>query len=148
MSESSAPADPRNAVQVKRALVDAGFEVFRTRGDDIVLAERPRENLIMDSGVRLRVADPLEVRVVFRVQKADFPNEDDVRLFERVRILATSSLPAGFSEQATSLMRVADPGDPERTLDVFYEVTYAKIAAELSQAILEVKFALGLEKRA
>jgi hypothetical protein len=148
MSEPSVPADTRSPAQVKRALVDAGFEVFRTRNDEIVLAERPRENLIMDSGVRLRMGDPLEVRVVFRVQKADFPNEDDAHLFERVRILATSSLGAGFAEQGSTVSRVPDPGEPERTLDTFYEVTYGKSAATLSDAVLEVRLALGLEKRA
>ena len=84
MSESL----PHNAARMKRALIEAGFEVFRTRNEEIVLAERPRENLIMDSGVRLRLAASLEVRVVLRAQKADFPNEEEGRIFERVRKLA------------------------------------------------------------
>ena len=49
--------------QLKKALVSAGFQVFRTLGEEIVLAERVRENLIMDSGVRLRASEPLEVRI-------------------------------------------------------------------------------------
>ncbi len=139
---------PYSPASVKKALVEAGFEVFRTRSEEIVLAERPRENLIMDSGVRLRVADALEVRVVLRVQKADFPNDDESRLFERVRALAADAVGAGFAEVATSVTRVADPGDTERTLDTFYEITYAKPAVALTEALADLKFALGLEKRA
>jgi hypothetical protein len=144
MSESL----PHNASRIKRALIEAGFEVFRTRNEEIVLAERPRENLIMDSGVRLRLAASLEVRVVLRAQKADFPNEEEGRLFERVRALAHQVLAAGFAEVGTSVTRVADPGDAERTLDTFYEITYAKPAAALPDAVAELKFALSLEKRA
>jgi hypothetical protein len=147
MSESPSHNAPRNASLVKRALVDAGFEVFRVRGEEILLAERPRENLIMDSGVRLCVADPLEVRVVLRAQKADFPNEDETHLFERVRHLA-AALPVGFAEIGTSVTRVADPGDTDRTLDTFYEITYAKSTAALPDALLELRLALVCEKRA
>jgi hypothetical protein len=43
---------------------------------------------------------------------------------------------------------VTDPGDAERTLDTFYEITYAKAAAALSDALAELKFAMALEKRA
>jgi hypothetical protein len=143
MSESA----PYSTARVKKALVEAGFEVFRTRSEEIVLAERPRENLIMDSGVRLRLASSLEVRVVLRAQKADFPNEEEGRLFERVRTLGGHVLAAGFAEVGTSVTPVPDPGDAERTLDTFYEITYAKPAAALSDALVELKFALGLEKR-
>jgi hypothetical protein len=143
MSES-----PHNAASIKRALIEAGFEVFRTRSEEVVLAERPRENLIMDSGVRVRVTDTLEVRVVLRVQKADFPNDDEARLFERVRALGGHAIAAGFAEVSTSVTRVADPGDTERTLDTFYEITFAKSALGLPEALAEVKFALTLEKRA
>ncbi len=141
------PESPHNAAKIKKALVEAGFEVFRTRGEEIVLAERPRENLIMDSGVRLRLGETLEVRVVLRAQKADFPNEDENRLFERVRTLGGHAVAAGFSEVGTSVTPVPDPGDAGRTLDTFYEITYAKPAAALSDALVELKFALGLEKR-
>ena len=145
MSESL----PHNASRIKKALVEAGFEVFRTRNEEIVLAERPRENLIMDSGVRLRLAAELEVRVVLRAQKADFPNEEEARIFERVRKLADDHvLAAGFAEVSTSVTKVTDPGDAERTLDIFYEITYAKAAAALSDALAELKFAMALEKRA
>jgi hypothetical protein len=144
MSEST----PHNAASIKRALVEAGFEVFRTRSEEIVLAERPRENLIMDSGVRLRVATTLEVRVVLRAQKADFPSEEEPRLFERVRRHACNAIDAGFVEVGTSVARVADPGDADRTLDTFYEITYAKPTQALPEALAELKFALALEKRA
>lgn len=144
MSESL----PHNAARIKKALIEAGFEVFRTRSEEIVLAERPRENLIMDSGVRLRLASALEVRVVLRAQKADFPNEEEARLFDRVRKLAERVMAAGFAEVTTAVTRVADPGDPERTLDTFYEITYAKSASALPDALAELKFAMALEKRA
>ena len=46
------------------------------------------------------------------------------------------------------MTRVSDPGDAERTLDTFFEITYAKPAAALEDAVSELKFALSLEKRA
>ena len=142
-------ADPTsNTTHIKKALVEAGFEVFRTRGEEIVLAERPRENLIMDSGVRLRLGESYEVRIVLRAQKADFPNEDELHLFDRVRKLAEPALSDGFAEVSTAVTRVADPGDAERTLDTFYEITYSKQAGALDDALTELRFALGLEKRA
>jgi hypothetical protein len=144
MSESP----PFTASRIKRALIEAGFEVFRTRSEEIVLAERPRENLIMDSGVRLRLTASLEVRIVLRAQKADFPNEEEPRLFDRVRKLAEQATATGFAEVGTSITRVADPGDEERTLDTFYEITYAKSVPALPEALAELKFAMALEKRA
>jgi len=142
------PDPPNTATRMKKVLVDAGFEVFRTRGDEIVLAERPRENLIMDSGVRLRVAEPFEVRIVLRAQKADYPNEDESHLFARVRQLAQGAVSGGFAELSTAVTKVADPGDHERTLDTFYEITFQKQVPVLDDALTELKFAMGLEKRA
>jgi hypothetical protein len=143
------PESPsHNTASIKNALVSAGFEVFRSRGEEIVLAERPRENLIMDSGVRLRVGDALEVRIVLRAQKADFPNEDEAHLFERVRRLAAPALSDGFAEVATAVTPVKDPSDEERTLDTFYEITYAKRTSALNDALAELKFALSMEKKA
>jgi hypothetical protein len=148
MSESPSVSPPSTASFLKRALIDAGFEVFRTRGDEIVLAERPRENLIMDSGVRLVAREPLEVHVVLRAQKADFPNEDDAHLFGRVRTLAAAVVAHGFSEKGTALSRVQDPGDPSRILDVFYEITFSKAAPALEDALDTLRFAVAVEKRA
>jgi hypothetical protein len=102
----------------------------------------------MDSGVRLRASAPLQVRLIFRAQKADFPNEDDAHLWERVRAIATSALSHGFAEIETTASKVADPGDAERTLDTFYEILYTKDAASLDEALATIKFAMTLEKRA
>jgi hypothetical protein len=139
---------PLTPPQLKKALIEAGFEVFRTRGDEVVLAERPRENLIMDSGVRLKAGSPLQIRVVMRAQKADYPNDDEPRLFERVRDLAANALKEGFVEVDATVSKVTDPGDASRTLDTFYEIVFAKEAGTLDVAVTGLKFALGLEKRA
>jgi hypothetical protein len=136
------------AQQLKKTLVEAGLEVFRARGDEVVLAERPRENLIMDSGVRLRATSPLEVRVVLRAQKAEFPNEDEAHIFARVRALGAAVTAEGFVEIETSISPVIDPGDASHTLDTFYEVFYSKPAADLDAAVASVRAALAFEKRA
>jgi hypothetical protein len=133
---------------LKKALTQAGFSVFRTQGSEIIVAERVRENLIMDSGVRLRAGSPLAVRVVFRAQRGDFMGEDDAHIFERVSRLAEPARAGGFTEVERNVAPVVDPGDSGRTLDTFYEITLAKDAADLDKAMDEVRFALGLDKMA
>ncbi len=44
--------------ELKKAIQQAGLEVYRTRGNEVHLAERPRENLIMDAGVSVLLATP------------------------------------------------------------------------------------------
>jgi len=132
--------------QLKRALVDAGFIVFRTLADEVVVAERVRENLIMDSGVRLRNAPTLEVRVLLRIQRGNFPGEDDTKLFARVRARAAPALASGFREVSHQTSHVTDPGDSTRMLDTFYEVLLGREAADLETALEGVRFAFTLDR--
>jgi hypothetical protein len=134
--------------QLKKALVSAGFQVFRTLGDEIVLAERVRENLIMDSGVRLRVSEPLQVKVIFRAQRGHFPGEDDDRLFARAHELADHARANGFNEVSRAASPVLDPSDKEHTLDTFFEVTLTKDADSLDSAVDGLRFVLSLERMA
>jgi hypothetical protein len=131
---------------LKKALVTAGFEVFRTTPEEVILAERVRENLILDSGVRLRAGTPLEVRVVLRAHRVDFPTEDEPAIFERVRKLAEPALAAGFAEVTSHVSRVTDPADGSRTLDTFYEIVFSRDADGLEAAVQSIKFAMSLEK--
>jgi hypothetical protein len=134
--------------ELKKALAQAGFLVFRTVGDDIILAERVRENLIMDSGVRLRASSPFEVRIVLRAQRGDFQNEEEASLFDRVSHLAEPARAAGFVEVERNIAPVIDPGDASRTLDTFYEITLSKEADSLERAVEGLHFAMTLEKMA
>ena len=132
--------------QLKKALVSAGFQVFRTLGEEIVLAERVRENLIMDSGVRLRASEPLEVRVTFRAQRGHFPGEDDDHLFARARGLTAPAHDNGFVEVSCTASPVLDPSDAEHTLDTFFEVVLSKQASTFDLAVEILNFALSLER--
>ena len=134
--------------QLKKALVASGFEVFRTLPTEVVLAERVRENLILDSGVRIAPLDGggLQVRLVLRAQKADFPNDDESALFDRVRKLAEPAVAKGFAETSTGVRAVSDPGDASRTIDTFYEVFLSQDVASVEDAVPVLKLALSLEK--
>jgi hypothetical protein len=134
--------------QLKKALVSAGFQVFRTLGDEIVLAERVRENLIMDSGVRLKATEPLQVKVIFRAQRGHFPGEDDDHLFARAQRLSEHARAGGFRELSRAASAVTDPSDSEHTLDTFFEVVLTKDADSLESAVDGLRFALSLERMA
>lgn len=134
--------------ELKKALQRAGFEVYRTRGDDVQLAERPRENLIMDAGISVATGDPLRVRFVVRAQRADFQGEDDAKLFDRARAMASAGVERGYLELTTSVRSMLDPGDPQHVLDTWFEVVFEKGSATLDEALDEVRFALTVEKAA
>lgn len=141
MPSMPTPAD------IKKALVANGLEVYQTRGDVVHVAERVRENLIMDSGVRVHATD---VRVVFVVKsaKTDFPSEPEERLFERARALAEPAVGRGYHEVDAMVTRVLDPGDSGRTLDTVCEVLFETAVGDVERAMDEVRFALALDKSA
>jgi hypothetical protein len=130
---------------IKRALRQAGFEVYRTEGTIVHIADRVRENLIMDSGIR--VDGGRDVVVVYvRAQKRDFPGENEDELFGRARGLAEPALAQGYREARTFMTELLDPGNPERILDLWYQVQLEKAVESLAVAIDEVRFAHTLVK--
>lgn len=134
--------------QLKKVLVASGFEVFRTLPEEVVLAERVRENLILDSGVRVAPLGDgtFQVRVVLRAQRNDFPTDDEPALFARARTLAEPAVARGFAEVSTAVTAVTDPVDASRTLDTFYEIVLAHAVASVEDAVPVLQFALSLEK--
>ncbi len=132
---------------IKKALREAGVEVYRTRDDVVYIAERVRENLLMDSGVFVG-AQPPRVGFVVRAQRTDFPGVPDEQLFERARGLGEPSLARGYREVGAQLREVRDPGDGERTIDTWCEVQFEKPVDSIDAAVGEVRFALTLERAA
>jgi hypothetical protein len=137
---------PVTPAEIKKALVVAGFELYRTRGNEVQVADRVRDNLIMDSGVSIRSQDSLVVRVVVRAQRSDFPADGTASLFDRARSLAAAAVARGYVEAGSLASPMQDPADPERTLDTWYEVAYEKAVSSLDEAMVEVGFALKFEK--
>src|SRR4051794_5238970 len=117
---------PVTPADIKKALVAAGFELYRTRGNEVQIADRVRDNLIMDSGVSVRAQDSLSVKVVVRAQRSDFPADGTASLFDRARELAAAAVARGYVESGSLTSPMPDPADPERTLDTWYEVYFEK----------------------
>ena len=132
--------------ELKKALVANGFEVYRTIGDLVIVAERVRDNLIMDSNVAAGAGNSLSVRFVVRAQGNDFPSESETQLFARARQLATACDGRGYREVDTTVVPIRDPGDPTRTLDTWYEVAFVKKVPSLDDLFAELGYALSLEK--
>jgi hypothetical protein len=135
------------SLEIKKALKDAGLEVYRTKGDVVHLAERVRENLLMDAGIFICAAGP-RVGFVVRAQRNDFPHEGEDGLFARARSMAAPALDRGYLEVVAEVRKVFDPGDGQRTLDTWCEVSFEKPVDDLASAVDEARFALSIEKAA
>jgi len=139
---------PPTPSELKKLLLAEGFEVYRTLGDQIVLADRVRDNLIMDSGVAARLGDSPCVRFIVRAQGGDFPNDSTAAIFDRARQLAHDALGRGYREVSANSVEVRDPGDDSQTLDVWHEVAFEKVLANDGELVAELRYALSLEKTA
>lgn len=133
--------------KVKDQLASAGIEVYRTRPNEIHVAERVRLH-IMDSGIRITVGDELKVSFTARTQRSDYPADaSEAELFARVRdTIGRGALERGYLETWSATTPVKDPVDEQRVLDVWHEITYSKTAESSEGAIDEVRWALGLER--
>jgi hypothetical protein len=140
---------PPTPAELKKALTAEGFEIYRTTGDRILLADRVRDNLIMDSGVSVRPdGGGYLVACIVRLQKSDFPSETDEQLFGRARRLGDSAVARGYTEVSTNAVPVADPGDSTRTLDVWYEVAFERGVPAGEDLYEELRELLKLPKTA
>ncbi len=130
---------------VKRELVKAGLEIYRTRPLELEIAERVRLH-IMDSGIRVR--NDLKVVFTVRTQRSDFgAGISTDQLFEKVRAaIGQQAIDRGYVEEAAHTVDVKDPMDDTRVLDTWHEVVYMKDAGHLDGVVEEVQWALSVEK--
>lgn len=137
-----------NAQDVKKLLLGNGFLVYRTTARAVYLAERVRDNLIMDANVSVQLDDPARVRLWVRAQRSDFPStsETESHLFERARALATDAYGQGFRECATEVVPQLDPMDETNVLDTWYQVAFEKPAADSHELVQMLRYALALDK--
>ena len=132
--------------RIKKALLEAGVEIYRAADDEIQVAERVRLH-IMDSGVRVHVAGPTRVCFTVRSQRSDFPDDAADHLLERVRVVVGPAAGSrGYTESLAETREVTDPSEPSRVLDVWHEVTYEKAAPDLELLVDEVRWALQIDK--
>ena len=126
---------------IKKAIIDAGFEIYRASGAKIRLAERVRLHL-MDSGITVDVTESAAVSFTVRSQRSDFPMASAENLFAKVRESMKESVAArGFVEIDAVTREVKDPVDDNNVLDVWHELTYSKTAPDVQMLIDDVRWA-------
>jgi hypothetical protein len=137
--------DP-SSIELKRTLSSRGFEIYRTTDDEVILADRVRDNLLMDSGVAAKIAPALAVRLVLRAEALQFPGERAEELFARARKLGEAA--SGYHEVRTRVVPIHDPGDATRTLDTWYEVWLERPVFDVDELELELRRVLKIERNA
>ena len=141
------------AAEIKKALREAGFEVYRTRGDVVpILADRVRENLLMDAGTflprRPGAASRSGVRGPGPAHRLPQRRRGPPLRAAPARRRPRPVLERGYARgRRREVRKILDPGDGQRTLDTWCEVSFEKETGDLDAAIAEVRFALALEKR-
>ena len=116
-------ATPLTLQELKKLLVARGFEIYRTLPASVALVERVRENLILDSGIRVSVTPTgFKVRVIFRAEGRGFPGETEDQRLGRAQALSNQATVDGFWALDQQVVPQMDPSHPDVELDRFYEV--------------------------
>jgi hypothetical protein len=123
-----------NSGELKKALQLEGFQVYRTLDAEVRLAERVRENLILDSGVSVTSSEKPAVRVVFRAEKHLFMGLDDTELFARASALAADAVQSGFVKVGQKSVAMTDPNEEAIVLDTVFEVSFEKQVETVAEA--------------
>ncbi|MCA9624342.1 MAG: hypothetical protein KC731_35210 [Myxococcales bacterium] len=132
---------------IKRALRDGGFEIYQTKGDVVHLAERVRENLIMDAGVRVSARE-LTVSFYARAEQSSFPGESPDELLSRAAALGEPAEARGYRRVRSFTTDVPDPSRNDHTLDRWFQVQFDKSLASVDELLDEVRFAIEQDKLA
>lgn len=133
--------------ELKKLLVSERFEVYRTLGDRILLADRVRENLIMDSGVSVSSTDAgYVIRIVVRAQASDFQGETPEWLQEHARRMGEPATQLGYSECSANVVPIHDPSEQSHVLDTWYEVAFERTVPDQSSLVDELKQAVAWPK--
>jgi hypothetical protein len=125
-----------DSAELKKLLKTSGFEVYRTVEGRILLAERVRDNLIMDSGIAVGPrgsygASPerLQISVTLRAQASHFPGTSTEQLQLETRALAAPFIERGYAEETFVGQSLLDPGDPSQVLDTSFELRLSRDVA-------------------
>ncbi len=131
--------------ELRKTLVEAGFEVFRVKDDEVHLAERQNLHL-MEAGVRVRASSPLRVTVTARAQRSDAPGLTPEVLFELVRDGVRPLTDIGFEEVAVQSRELFSVSDNSQVLDVWYELTLGQSFDSIEHVIAAARRVLELER--
>jgi hypothetical protein len=131
--------------ELKRSLVTAGLEVFRTRGEEVHLAERQNVQL-MEAGVRVRGGASPAVTVVVRAQRNDAPSLAAEVMFDAVRARSLGLTDAGYGEVSREAREIRSVSDASQLLDVWFEVTLQRAVASMDEAVTEARRAIAAER--
>lgn len=131
--------------ELRKTLVEAGFEVFRVKDDEVHLAERQNLHL-MEAGVRVRASAPFRVTVTARAQRSDAPGLTPEALFELVRDGIKPLIEQGFEELAVHTRELYSVSDSTQVVDIWYEVTLGRSFDTIHDAITFARRALEIER--
>lgn len=122
----------RDLPSLKRYLRQQGWDVFRTQADAVVLAERVRDNLILDSGIAVSfheladaatpLAEGYSIRVTVRAQNSHFPGAPEEQVRKKAEDLAAAFLALGYTQHSQHSQNLPDPNAPERKLDTLHAI--------------------------
>ncbi|MDP3275931.1 MAG: hypothetical protein Q8Q09_12090 [Deltaproteobacteria bacterium] len=134
-----------SAKELRRALTDAGVEVFRVKDDEVHIAERQHLHL-MEAGIRLAVGEPMRVTVTARAQQSDSPTLDPELQFASVRAAIQPLFALGYVETSANARELRSVSDDNRVVDVWYEIVMCLDCATVETAVASVQTALATER--
>lgn len=131
--------------ELKKALVAAGLEVFRSRGEEVHLAERQNVSL-MEAGVRVRAGASPAVFTTVRAQRSDAMATPAEQLFDLVRDRSRGLVETGFREVSAETREIRSVSDESHLVDTWFEVTFVRDASDIPSLVDGARAAIAAER--